>query len=352
MKKYRIIVVGTGNMAGAWMEYPRTRDDIEFVALVDPVYERAVAFRDRHGLSCPIFASQTEALEKVNANLIFNITPPAAHKEVTIEALEHGCHVFSEKPLADNMENSLEMIRTARRCNREFFVMQNRRFIKPTVEFKSLIDAGTIGNVGLVVNEFYMNPGQGTFRDQVLKHGLLSDMAIHQFDMMRYIFDVDPISVYCDSFQVPGSYFHGMPAATAIFQMTKDIRFVYVGYWASRVAMTTWEGKWRAIGEKGVALWDENNVIHARVQRAKDIQDEKRFSVYDGFINYDTYLPTKTKNGFTGHPGCIESMFQALDEGKRCMTDCSDNLKSIAMVYTAIQSAEEGQKVSCLTPEF
>ena len=351
MKKYRIIVVGCGNMAPAWMAYPSTRSDVEFVALADPVQARAENFRDRYALTCPVFTTQTEALEKTDANLIFNITPPAAHKEVTIEALKHGCHVFSEKPLADNLENALEMIRTARRCNRELFVMQNRRFLKPTVAFKSLIESGTIGKVGMVINEFYMNPGKGTFRDEVLEHALLTDMSIHQFDMMRYMFNVDPLSVYCEDFTIPGSYFKGKPAAVAIFQMTNDIRYVYIGYWSSRVMMTTWEGRWRAEGEKGVAYWDEHNVIRACIHKATDIQDERNFSVYNGNINYHTVLPSQTLEGLTWHSGCIESMFEALEQGKRCMTDCSDNIKSIAMTYAAIESAETGRRVSCKTPE-
>jgi predicted dehydrogenase len=345
MKKYKIAVVGCGAMAPAWMDYAPHRPDVEFVALVDPIPESAKAFRDRYKLQCGIYTDLAEAIKKSGANIAFNITPPEAHKEVTITALRAGCHVFSEKPLADTLENSLEMIRVARECGKEFFVMQNRRFLKPTVQYKSLIESGVIGKVGLVVNEFYMNPGQGTFRDQLLKHALLTDMSIHQFDMMRYMFDVDPISVYCEDFTIPGSYFVGKPAAVAIFRMTNDIRYVYIGYWSSRVMMTTWEGRWRAEGEKGVAYWDEHNNIHARVLRAESIEKEKNFSAYNGNSNFSTVNPSCTLEGLEWHSGCIQSMFEALEKGERCMTDCEDNIKSIAMTYAAIKSAEEGCNV-------
>ncbi len=39
-------------------------------------------------------------------------------------------------------------------------------------------------------------------------------------------------------------------------------------------------------------------------------------------------------------------MFNALEGGTPCMTDCSDNIKSIAMTYAAIQSCEEGRRVN------
>lgn len=345
MKKYRVAIIGTGVMAPAWMDYPLTRDDVEFVALVDPVSERAEAFKARFHLDAKVYPDLAPALKESGANLIFNVTPPEAHHAVTIGALRAGCDVFSEKPLADTLEHSLEMIRVSQETGKAFFVMQNRRFLKPTVEFKSLIESGAIGKVGLVVNEFYMNPGQGSFRDQVLNHALLTDMAIHQFDMMRYMFSADPVSVYCEDFTIPGSWFTGKPAAVAVFQMTNDIRYVYIGYWASRVMMTTWEGRWRAEGERGVAYWDENNVIHARQLKAGSIQEEHNFNVYNGNINFNTINPSKTLEGLTWHSGCIESMFQALDSGKKCMTDGTDNIKSIAMVYAAIESAEQGRRM-------
>lgn len=345
MKKYKVAVVGCGGMCPAWIPYTLTRQDTEITALVDTDTERAQEIKDRYRLTCDIYTDMQDAIERSGANIIYNITPPEVHKEITIGALKAGCHVFSEKPLADNLENSREMVRAQEETGRFLFVMQNRRYLKYTQAYRKLIADGTIGKVGMVTNEFYMNPGEGTFRDKVLEHALLSDMAIHQFDMMRYMFDCDPISVYCEDFTIPGSWFAGKPAAVAIFQMTNDIKYIYIGNWASRVKMTTWEGSWRAVGEKGVASWDENNVISAAVHRAETIGDEKRHSAYDGYANFDTVLPSDGWNGLIGHDGCIESMFEALDKGIPCMTECHDNAKSIGMVYAAIRSAKEGRRV-------
>lgn len=49
--------------------------------------------------------------------------------------------------------------------------------------------------------------------------------------------------------------------------------------------------------------------------------------------------------GQEGHRGCLDEMFQALAEQRKPETDGTDNIKSMAMVYGALQSAREGRKV-------
>ena len=49
--------------------------------------------------------------------------------------------------------------------------------------------------------------------------------------------------------------------------------------------------------------------------------------------------------GVDGHNGCFAEMFAALREGRKAETDCSDNIKSMAMVHAALQSSREGRKI-------
>ncbi len=49
--------------------------------------------------------------------------------------------------------------------------------------------------------------------------------------------------------------------------------------------------------------------------------------------------------GNEGHVGCLDEMFMALIEGRKAETDCSDNIKSMAMVFGAIESAKTGKKI-------
>jgi CO dehydrogenase/acetyl-CoA synthase alpha subunit len=49
-----------------------------------------------------------------------------------------------------------------------------------------------------------------------------------------------------------------------------------------------------------------------------------------------------------GHFGCLDEMFEALIAGRKAETDCSDNIKSMQMVFGALESAKTGKKVMLL----
>jgi hypothetical protein len=46
-----------------------------------------------------------------------------------------------------------------------------------------------------------------------------------------------------------------------------------------------------------------------------------------------------------GHGGCLNEMFAALKNGTKPGTDCEDNIKSVAMMFGAVESARRGEKI-------
>ena len=50
-------------------------------------------------------------------------------------------------------------------------------------------------------------------------------------------------------------------------------------------------------------------------------------------------------DGREGHEGCLDEMFNALLQERKPETDCRDNIKSMAMVFGALESAKKGRKV-------
>ena len=89
-----------------------------------------------------------------------------------------------------------------------------------------------------------------------MAHVLLVDMAIHQFDAVRFLLDQDPVSVYCEEFNPAWSWYNGNAAATAVFQMSGGTRYTYTGSWCADGLETSWNGAWRVNGAGGTALWD------------------------------------------------------------------------------------------------
>ncbi|MEK4142234.1 Gfo/Idh/MocA family oxidoreductase [Paenibacillus odorifer] len=335
--QYRVAVAGCGGMANAWIEYALLRPDTKIVALVDIRLESAEAMAAKHGISCLTFTDIKQAIQETAANLVFDVTVPGSHFNISSTALELGCNVFSEKPLAETMEECNKIVEISERTGNAHAVMQNRRYDPRIRSLRKIIESGTIGRTGFIGASFFLGAHFGGFRD-VMKSPLLLDMAIHTFDQARFINGANPVSVYCQEFNPPGSWYEGNASAVCIFEMSDGSIFTYQGSWCAEGASTSWEASWRVNGEKGTAIWDGHELPYAEVVTAGDqsdkfIRDVKR-------INGDNVEMNKTF-----HHGCLDEMFLSLAEQRPAETNCRDNRYSMAMVFGALESAESGRKI-------
>lgn len=336
MERFKIAVVGCGGMANTWIKYALERRDAQIVALVDISEENARVMAERYGLDCGIYRDVKQAIEGSGANLVFDVTIPEAHHNIVTTALKMGCDVMGEKPMASSMEQARQMVAVAGESGRMYAVMQNRRYLKNIRAFRQLVSSGAIGKPGFVCADFFLGPHFGGFRE-AMESPLILDMAIHTFDQARFIMGADPVSVYCHEFNPPGSWYKGNAAAVCIFEFSDGSVFCYRGSWCAQGAPTSWESYWRITGSKGTAIWDGTNAPYCEV-------------VVDNDTNQFIYETRRVEavslwNGREGHIGCLDEMFNALLEGRKAETDCADNIKSMAMVFGALESARKGQKI-------
>ncbi len=334
--KIRTILVGCGSMSAAWLDAALALPDVEIVGLVD-VIEAAAHKKaaDYHLHEAVISTDLTTVLAQTAPQAVFNCTIPDAHYEVTMLALQHGCHVLSEKPLADTMEHAREMVAAAQQANRIFAVIQNRRYDQHMRRFQHFLSSGVLGPLTTVNSDFYVGPHFGGFRDH-MKHVLLLDMAIHTFDAARLLTGADPVSVYCKEWNPAGSWYDHDASAIAIFEMSDGLVYTYRGSWCADGLPTTWEADWRVIGQKGSAKWDGGGQMQAQA-----IAAEGQF-----LSNYqDVAIPAYEAGHVGGHGGIIREFFSCIQHGTQPETTASDNIKSLAMVLGAVASAEQGRKV-------
>jgi len=337
MTTYKIIVAGCGGMANAWVEYGKKREDAEIVGLVDISEAQAKKLADKHELSVPFFMNVKEAAQATGANLVFDTTIPEVHKQIVMSAFEAGCDVMGEKPMASSLEDAQLMLEAARSQNRFYAVMQNRRYNQNIRGLREIISQGHIGTTGFVSADFFLGAHFGGFRD-VMASPLILDMAIHTFDAARFISGADPVSVYCHEFNPPGSWYAGNAAAICIFEMSDGSVFNYRGSWCSEGAPTSWESQWRVSGTKGTAIWDGTAAPYYEVIKPTE---EKVF-----LNKFDRYEPSTPIMDNEGHAACLDEMFRALKENRKAETDCADNIKSMQMVFGALESAAQGKKIS------
>jgi predicted dehydrogenase len=333
--KKRVVMVGCGGMSAAWLKPAKEMPDLEVVGLVDIRREAAEARAKEFGLTDAVVStSLTWALDKCNPDGVFDCTIPEAHCPVTLEALAHGCHVFGEKPMADSMENARKMVAAAQAAGKIYAVIQNRRYDARIRRLRHFLETGAIGRITNVNCDFYLGPHFGGFRDQ-MAHPLLLDMAIHTFDAARFITGADPLAVSCKEWNPSGSWYKGDASAVAIYEMTQDIVYTYRGSWCTNGLTTTWECNWVITGENGGVSWDGADRFEAVVVRKVEGFHPERTAI--------EVPPHDAGDKVGAHAGLLRDFLRAMQTGVAPETVCTDNIKSLAMVFGAIESSAKRQ---------
>jgi len=337
-KPIKTVLVGCGAISRSWLGAVRELKGIEITGLVDINADSAMIRKHEYGLDKAVIGTDLKVmLRTVKPEVVFDSTVPKAHVSVTLEALRHGCHVLGEKPLADNMANAKKMVSAAKKADRIFAVIQNRRYDRRTRTFRKVIASGKIGQLTTLNSDFYIGAHFGGFRES-MKHVLLLDMAIHTFDAARLISGADPVSIFCREWNPVGSWYRHGASAVAVFEMSDGIIYTYRGSWCSEGLNTPWEGNWRAVGSKGSATWDGKDTF-----RAEAAVKTKEHRFISKQIRVAANVPVRGKP--EGHKGLIAEFIHCVRTGKAPETVCTDNIKSLAMVFGAIESAKTGKTV-------
>jgi predicted dehydrogenase len=329
-------------MSRGWLsavaDHPLLKGRIEIVGLVDLHLPTAEARAAEFGLSGVTIGSDLDTvLATTKPDLLFDVVIPAAREGVVETGLRHGCHVLSEKPMAATLEAGRSLVTHAEAAGRVHAVVQNRRFIAGVRRIRRLIESGALGELTALHCDFFIGAHFGGFREQ-MENILLLDMAIHTLDAARFMAGVSPKAVYCLENNPRGSWYSHGAAANAIFEFDEGVVFNYRGSWCAEGANTSWEAAWRIVGTKGTLIWDGYDSFDAKV--VTDGSGLLRESVA-------IEVPAPADIDQThGHASVIAEFLEAIEQGRPPETASNDNIKSLAMVFAAIESAKTRQRVT------
>lgn len=327
MSALRVIVVGAGSMGRAWLRNVQANDDVHLAGIAD--LDLAAASSAAAELGRPELPAGADAVglaRAVGAEAIINVTIPAAHHPVTTAALLAGFPVLGEKPVASTVAEGLSLAACAGLTGKLFMVSQSRRYNRHLFAAKE--QSSELGPLGILSVDFFKAPHFGGFREEIASP-LLLDMAIHQFDMARFLLDADPVSVRCEEFNPSWSWYAGNAAATATFEMAGGARFVFNGSWCSPGFETSWNGSWRISGERGTVLWDGDH------EPAADLPAQAEAAVVRSVDDPGQDIA-----------GSLREFIAAVRSGSTPMGEVHANIMSLAMVEAAVQSASLGRRVA------
>ncbi|MCD7975646.1 MAG: Gfo/Idh/MocA family oxidoreductase [Tannerellaceae bacterium] len=192
MNKIRFAVVGCGHIGKRHAEMISRDPGAELIALCDilPV--------DKLGIepyAVPFFSDIVELLNSSLEIDVINIcTPNGLHAQMAIQAIEAGCHVVIEKPIALTAADAEKIVFTSLRYHRQVFCVMQNRYSPPSVWLKEMVDSGKLGKVYMVQLNCYWNRDDRYYKsgnwhgDAELDGGTLFTQFSHFIDIMYWLF--------------------------------------------------------------------------------------------------------------------------------------------------------------------
>ena len=151
------------------------------------------------------YAELSTMLSKEKLDIVNICTPPQTHTSLAMEAMEQGCHVLLEKPMALKTSDCDEMINASYKHKVKLCVVHNQLFYSPFLKARKLVAEGAIGNfIGMRI--FVSDP-----RDEMimkkdywvhkLPGGLIGETGPHVVYMsLAFLNKVNIVDIYAKNF--------------------------------------------------------------------------------------------------------------------------------------------------------
>ena len=207
-KKLRYGFIGAGGIAGAHLRELARRDDVQLVAMADISAAALRRHKEQFGIQ-GMYESWTDMLAREQLDAVSVCTPNKLHEQPAIDALNAGCHVLCEKPLAHSAEAAQRMVATARAVDRKLVIGFQYRYHPRTQFLRQAFDAGQFGNVLYARVRALRRrgiPNWGVFgRKELQGGGPLIDIGVHVLEMTHYAMGTPtPVSASASMFTYIG----------------------------------------------------------------------------------------------------------------------------------------------------
>jgi len=194
----RIAIIGLGAVVHN-IHLPAYRlcgDRVRVVAGCDPDLAARKRAQEKWGVP-EVFEDARAMIEEIKPDVVSVCTPPWLHQEHSVLAMEHGCHVFCEKPLAEDLEQADAIIAAADKLRRMVVVNNQFPYMKIHRATREMIGTPPFGRLLYLHAWQTMQPTEFTeagWRGK-LQRRLCFEFGIHVFELIRHFFGATPVRV-------------------------------------------------------------------------------------------------------------------------------------------------------------
>jgi predicted dehydrogenase len=329
---WNVAIVGPGWVAGAYMEAFRKRDDIRVTHVVGRRRESAAAFAAQYGLSCGLHEKLEDALGHDDIDIVGVFTPHHLHAELILTAARAGKHMIIEKPVV----LTVEALRAVRAAVKQAGVKTIVGFVlrwNPLLQMiRRNIEAGHLGKIifaeadylhGLV-GKPYTKPWH-LRRDTGGTSLLLA--GCHAVDAVRFLVRRPVVEV--QAYNTGRTRELEYPSTGLVLMKFDDGS---LGKVASCVeCKMPYVFNVEVYGTEGTF---RNNQFYSEILKGQT-----------GFATVPTIMPDSADVSHHPFDGEVAELVDALNEGRRPMTDLEDAAETMEVCFAGEISAAEGRPV-------
>lgn len=203
----RAAIIGLGKMGMSHAAILGGLPNVELVAACDMDSLLQSAFKKLTKIQ--MYTDYKKMIEEVKPDCVYVVTPTKLHYDMVMFALEHGCHVFCEKPFALTVEQGEKMVAMAKAKGLVNQVGYHNRYIGTFNEMKRLLAEGVIGKPFHFMGEAYgpvvLKSKGGTWRsDKKNGGGCIEDYAAHVLNLINYVTGSNLVD--CKGTQMPSIF--------------------------------------------------------------------------------------------------------------------------------------------------
>jgi predicted dehydrogenase len=331
----------------------------QLVALCDSNEARLKERADQYHIPAEgCFTDYREMLAGARLDVVSVCLPNVLHAEAAIAALEAGCHVLCEKPLAPSTVEVQDMIEAARLNDRQLMVAYNYRYRADTRWIRQMVQDRRLGKIYHIEAWWRREtgiPGWGWFGSkQMSGGGALIDLGVHVLDLALWLLDFPAartVSGAVRSYFGPrgqkvwgsarwltdsaGSEFDVDDGAVGFIRLEGDTVISLHATWAEHRAPQDDMIRLEVQGTEGTAVLQIANYRK---------EDTLRF--YTEMVGEPvTVIPAVRWSGASGHEALIADVLTSLTDHLPAPTDASQGFAAVRILEALYYSAQSGREV-------
>ncbi len=333
-------IVGLGRWAKVLARAAQQSDKLRIVAGYSRSEEKRAAFEKELGV--PAAPDMKSLLSNPEIKGVILTVPNEQHLPLADQVAKAGKHVYTEKPIAQTLEDGLKIAALEKQHGVSVTVGHSARLMAGIRIIKNRIDSGELGRVAFMESNFSneraleLTPQTWRWYKDRAPGGPLSQLAIHQFDVLHFLGgEISEVSSMASKLSPVGAEVDDQSMTLIKFS---DGRMGYVGScWTSPGIFAV-----RVFGAKGLmhyeidfGTWDTPHLLHKAstlyIQRGKDGWAKRE----------DIALPESDM--FRAE---LEMFAESCASGKPNELTAYNGNIAVAVVYAALKSIErKGQCV-------